>query len=37
MSPLHHRSESVTTHPGNIYGDGRHLTKIEKNVEWTRT
>jgi hypothetical protein len=27
----------VHTRPGNIYGDGRHPTEVEKDVEWTRT
>jgi hypothetical protein len=27
----------VPTRPGNVYGDGRHPTEVEKDVEWTRT
>jgi hypothetical protein len=27
----------VPTRPGNVYGDGRHPTEVEKDVERTRT
>jgi hypothetical protein len=27
----------VPTHPGNVYGDGRHPTEVEKDIERTRT
>jgi len=27
----------VPTCPGNVYGDGRHPTEVEKDVERTRT
>jgi hypothetical protein len=31
------RLRKVPTRPGNVYGDGRHPTKVEKDVEQTRT
>jgi hypothetical protein len=31
------RLRKVPTRPGNIYGDGRHPTEVEKDVERTRT
>jgi len=27
----------VPTHSGNVYGDGRHPTEVEKDIEQTRT
>src|SRR5216683_1238837 len=27
----------VPTCPSNVYGDGRHPTEVEKDIEWTRT
>src|SRR6266853_6537919 len=27
----------VPTCPGNVYGDGRHPTQVERDIEWTRT
>jgi hypothetical protein len=26
----------VPTQPSNIYGDSRHPTEVEKDIEWTR-
>ena len=31
------RLRKVPTHPGNVYGDGRHPTEVEKDIEQTRT
>jgi len=29
--------KKVPTHPGNVYGDGRHPTEVERDIVWTRT
>jgi hypothetical protein len=31
------RLRKVSTHPGNVYGDGRRPIEVEKDIEWTRT